>query len=64
MEIICGARKSFLEFSLRLTIHPELVDLQEEIQMGTFTIVNVFQQETGRIICAKKYQQSPPTPPI
>jgi hypothetical protein len=28
-EIICGARKSFLEFSLRLTILAEPVDLQK-----------------------------------
>jgi hypothetical protein len=31
MGIICGARKSFLEFSLRLSISPEPIDLQQEI---------------------------------
>jgi hypothetical protein len=31
MGIICGARKSFVEFSLRLSISPKAVDLQQEI---------------------------------
>jgi hypothetical protein len=31
MGIICGARKSFVEFSSRLSIPAEALDLQQEI---------------------------------
>jgi hypothetical protein len=45
MGIICGARKSFLEFSLCLTIPAEAIDLQEEILLGNLTNVKVFSRK-------------------
>jgi hypothetical protein len=58
MGIICGARKSFVEFSLRLSIQPEPVDLQQEISGAQPVAQHYLRTETDHIICAKKYRES------
>jgi hypothetical protein len=54
MGIFCGARKSFLEFSLCLRIPAEPFDLQQEIPRAQSTPVKCLRGEIGRIICAKE----------